>query len=164
MNNIAGISIQSTAGAVPVRNDKGKKITNFSSKIKKPILYRLCKLLIPKLFAGEVSMQKVKVHRYVSGKRPDYAPMSSSEEESEEDDFIEQKRRHLAGRPMSPAEIMEQDVEATGEVDVDDPRLRRLKTRKKDDRGQESEDENRIERHRLVFLNFLGYKDVFQLV
>lgn len=121
MNNIAGISIQSTAGAVPVRNDK-----------------------------GEVSMQKVKVHRYVSGKRPDYAPLSSSEEESEEDDFIEQKRRHLAGRPVSPAEIMEQDVEAAGEVDVDDPRLRRLKTRKKDDREEDSEDENRMERHRHI--------------
>jgi hypothetical protein len=76
-------------------------------------------------------MQKVKVHRYVSGKRPDYAPMSSREEESEEDDFIEQKRRHVAGRPMSPAETMEQDVDASGGVDVDDPRLRRLKTRKK---------------------------------
>lgn len=95
-------------------------------------------------------MQKVKVHRYVSGKRPDYAPMSSSEEESEEDDFIEQKRRHLAGRPVSPAEAVEQDVEATGEVDLDDPRLRRLKTRKKDDHGEESEDENKMERHRLV--------------
>jgi len=33
-------------------------------------------------------MQKVKVHRYVSGKRPDYAGRSSSDEESEEDDFI----------------------------------------------------------------------------
>lgn len=95
-------------------------------------------------------MQKVKVHRYVSGKRPDYAPMSSSEEESEEDDFIEQKRRHLAGRPVSPGEAVEQDLEATGEVDLNDPRLRRLKTRKKDDHGEESEDENRMERHRLV--------------
>lgn len=121
MNNIAGISIQSTAGAVPIRNDK-----------------------------GEVSMQKVKVHRYVSGKRPDYAPMSSSEEESEEEDFIEQKRRHLAGRPVSPVKAVEQDVEATGEVDLDDPRLRRLKTRKKDDHDEESEDENRMERHRHI--------------
>jgi hypothetical protein len=79
--------------------------------------------------------------------------MSSSEEESEEDDFIEQKRKHLAVRPMSPAEAVEQDVEATGEVDLDDPRLRRLKTRKKDDHGEESEDETRMERHRLVVLD-----------
>jgi hypothetical protein len=99
-------------------------------------------------------MQKVKVHRYVSGKRPDYAPMSSSEEESEEDDFIEQKRRHLASRPMSPAETREQDVEAAGEVDMDDPRLRRLKTRKKDDREEESDDENRMERHRLDLFSY----------
>lgn len=156
MNNIAGISIQSTAGAVPVRNDKGKKKLILIQTLRNRYSIGYVSFLIPKLFAGEVSMQKVKVHRYVSGKRPDYAPMSSSEEESEEDDFIEQKRRHLAVRPLSPAETMEKDVQATGEVYVDDPRLRRLKTRKKDDRGEESEDENRVERHRLVFLNFLG--------
>jgi microfibrillar-associated protein 1 len=33
---------------------------------------------------------------------------------------------------------------------LDDPRLRRLKTRKIDDQGDESEDENRIERHRHI--------------
>ena len=33
-------------------------------------------------------MQKVKVHRYVSGKRPDYAPHSSSEDESEDEEFV----------------------------------------------------------------------------
>jgi len=37
---------------------------------------------------GQVSMQKVKVNRYVSGKRPDYAQRSSSEDDSEEDEFI----------------------------------------------------------------------------
>jgi microfibrillar-associated protein 1 len=40
------------------------------------------------ILIGQVSMQKVKVHRYISGKRPDYAPRSSSEEESEDEEFI----------------------------------------------------------------------------
>ncbi|XP_063241761.1 microfibrillar-associated protein 1 [Bacillus rossius redtenbacheri] len=114
-----GISIQSTAGAVPVRNEK-----------------------------GEVSMQKVKVHRYVSGKRPDYAPVSSSEEESEDDDFIaQQKRRHLAERLGSP----EPDEGAEGEeMEVDDPRLRRLKTRRGDEADDEREEHTRVERHRHI--------------
>jgi len=37
-------------------------------------------------------MQKVKVHRYVQGKRPEYAPESTSEEESEDDDFLEYRK------------------------------------------------------------------------
>jgi hypothetical protein len=52
---------------------------------------------------------------------------------------------------------MEQDVDASGGVDVDDPRLRRLKTRKKDDHGEESEDENRMERHRLAVLSYVCF-------
>lgn len=57
------VPILSTAGAVPIKNDK-----------------------------GEISMQKVKVNRYVSGKRPDYAVDQSSSEESEEEEFIRPKR------------------------------------------------------------------------
>lgn len=37
-------------------------------------------------------MQKVKVQRYISGKRPDYAPAASSEEDSETEDFLDQQR------------------------------------------------------------------------
>ncbi|XP_067000713.2 microfibrillar-associated protein 1 [Anabrus simplex] len=119
MNALVGISIQSTAGAIPVRNDK-----------------------------GEVSMQKVKVHRYVSGKRPDYAPVSSSEEESEDDDFIEQKRRQ-PGHQAVPSDQVEQESES-GQLEVDDPRLRRLKTRKIEEPEEEAEEESRVERHRHI--------------
>ena len=63
-------SIQSTAGAVPVRNKK-----------------------------GEVSMEKVKVSRYISGKRPEYASRgrdersSSESDSSDEEDFTKQRQK-----------------------------------------------------------------------
>lgn len=37
-------------------------------------------------------MQKVKVQRYISGKKPDYAQGASSSEDSDAEDFIEQQR------------------------------------------------------------------------
>lgn len=37
-------------------------------------------------------MKKVKVQRYISGKKPDYAQGASSSEDSDNDDFIEQQR------------------------------------------------------------------------
>ena len=42
-------------------------------------------------------MKKVKVQRYVSGKRPEYAPASSDEAESDEDDFTAPKTAILQG-------------------------------------------------------------------
>lgn len=49
--------------------------------------------------------QKVRVNRYVTGKRPEYAPQSSSDEEDE--DFI-QKRLHKLEEPVeAPAPIIE---------------------------------------------------------
>lgn len=56
------VTILSTAGAIPIKNDK-----------------------------GEISMQKVKVNRYVSGKRPDYATVHSSSDDSD-DEFIRPKK------------------------------------------------------------------------
>ena len=46
-------------------------------------------------------MKKVKVHRYISGKRPEYAPASSDEEVTDEEDFT--APRPHAGAPQSPS-------------------------------------------------------------
>ncbi|KAL0821088.1 hypothetical protein ABMA28_005718 [Loxostege sticticalis] len=91
------IGIQSTAGAVPVRNEK-----------------------------GEISMQKVKVQRYISGKKPDYAQGVSSSEESDSEDFIEQQRPERR-QQMLPQIISHKEDQSDDEKEIDDPRLRRLK-------------------------------------
>ncbi|XP_063367842.1 microfibrillar-associated protein 1 [Cydia amplana] len=89
--------IQSTAGAVPIRNEK-----------------------------GEISMQKVKVQRYISGKKPDYAQGASSSEESDTEDFIEQQRPERRQQTL-PQVISRKDDHSDSEGEVDDPRLRRLR-------------------------------------
>ncbi|KAG6444961.1 microfibrillar-associated protein 1 [Manduca sexta] len=91
------IGIQSTAGAVPVRNEK-----------------------------GEISMQKVKVQRYISGKKPEYAQSVSSPEESEDEDFIEQQRPER--KQVLPQVITrKEEVHSDSDKEIDDPRLRRLR-------------------------------------
>jgi len=94
--------IQSTAGAVPIRNEK-----------------------------GEISMEKVKVKRYVSGKRPDYAPMESSDEEEEDFQFVKK------GKDAEPEMEMEEE-------EISDPRLKRLLNRVSEDV------EERLARHRQI--------------
>lgn len=110
--------IQSTAGAVPVKNEK-----------------------------GELSMQKVKVHRYVSGKRPEYAQQSSSEGESDDEDFLEKRQQLLRNH-----DGVHREEEQEPEVAYDDPRLRRLKTRRYNENDMEEDAdvddfENRRRRH-----------------
>ncbi|EDV96284.1 microfibrillar-associated protein 1 [Drosophila grimshawi] len=116
--------IQCTAGAVPIRNEK-----------------------------GEISMQKVKVQRYISGKRPDYARADSSSDESDDDDFVDNRKRlerhkaerhkvELLRRNSADKNTAEQD-----EAEVDDPRLRRLRARPVDVEDLERE---RRERHRHI--------------
>uniref|UniRef100_T1J742 Micro-fibrillar-associated protein 1 C-terminal domain-containing protein n=1 Tax=Strigamia maritima TaxID=126957 RepID=T1J742_STRMM len=101
------IPIQSTAGAIPVLNEK-----------------------------GEVSMRKVKVHRYVSGKRPEYAPHSSSGEDSDDEFPFEKKNKQ--NQELIEIATIEQD-------ERDDPRLRRLQNR-----DYETNTEERVERHRHI--------------
>lgn len=63
-------------------------------------------------------MQKVKVHRYVSGKKPDYAQDARSDSDSDDDDFLE--RRNQVPSAPSPEPHKSDD-------ELNDPRLRRLK-------------------------------------
>ena len=74
-------------------------------------------------------MQKVKVHRYVSGKRPDYALDHRSDSESEDEDFLEKRTQPNLQFESPERQVSDED----GDVEeLDDPRLRRLKIREND--------------------------------
>lgn len=78
-------------------------------------------------------MQKVKVHRYVSGKRPDYAPVSTSEDDTDSDGFVDQPPiiKHKPGKSRrSPSPASEPEEHEVTEKEADDPRLRRLQLAK----------------------------------
>ena len=134
------IGILSTAGAVPVKNDK-----------------------------GEISMQKVKVQRYISGKRPEYATGwdQQSDEDSDGQDFISKRRGREkermykkessssssdSSRSPSPARNREKaEDRAEQTIPADDPRLRRLleaRLREKEDQESDEDEEERRERLR----------------
>lgn len=84
-------------------------------------------------------MQKVKVHRYVSGKRPDYAPQDSSESDSDNEDFLDKRNRHSHRSRAKSPEL------PTVNNEKDDPRLRRLQSSFPD-----NDTEIRTERHRRI--------------
>lgn len=139
----APTGIQSTAGAVPVKNDKGEFISE--------VISISCLLISTLEFAGEVSMKKVKVHRYVSGKRPEYAPTASTDEESEDDDFMDRRGRDYDESEQLPPDVPDAVDEDIEEREKDDPRLRRL-TRLEREREQNDDDieEVRAERRRRI--------------
>ena len=75
-------------------------------------------------------MQKVKVQRYVTGKRPDFAPQESSDEDEEFDLRIGEKKS--TGLPQ-----LKTDTEKA------DRRLRRLQERQDEEEEDEETRENR---------------------
>lgn len=80
-------------------------------------------------------MQKVKVHRYISGRRPKYAPKESSDEESGDEFTFERRQQPAVPEPIPIDE----------EAERNDPRLRRLQRR-----DQQFNEEERMERHRMI--------------
>ncbi|CAL8117185.1 unnamed protein product [Orchesella dallaii] len=94
----------STAGAVPVRNEK-----------------------------GELSMKKVKVTRYISGKRPNYARYGEHSSSEDEEEFIRRQKPPLSvnekdncGAGYHESSDEEENAELV-ELENSDARLRRLK-------------------------------------
>lgn len=96
-------------------------------------------------------MQKVKVHRYVSGKRPDYAPASTSEEESDSEGFVEQQNQRSNKRAHSRSPPVHEEEKDFSHNHDKDPRLRRFEKISKI-ASDDSDSEIRQERHRLLKL------------
>ena len=68
-------------------------------------------------------MQKVKVTRYVSGRRPEYAPSGSESESSDDEEgFVP-----VGGEGVEEGAV--EEVEEVESVEVDDRRLQRLRER-----------------------------------
>lgn len=118
--------------------------------------------------AGEISMKKVKVQRYISGKRPEYAQYQSSSDEDDNENFTDRRAQrvfanrgdiHYGGRGQADDDQANESDENDG--DADDPRLRRLmearhrsdsedeaKSDRDDDIDGYDDREKRLRRHR----------------
>lgn len=103
-----GVSLRSTGGAVPIKNSK-----------------------------GEITMQKVKVQRYIAGKRPKYAGEESEEEEVSEPSDTNDEETTVSNKQYQP------DHEAVKANTADDRRLKRLE-------GWQNEGRQRPTRHRHI--------------
>lgn len=163
--------IQSTAGAIPIRNDKGLELIDFVGLCVNAFNYIFFFFFC--IFLGELSMQKVKVQRYISGKRPEYAQYESSDEDSGDDDFVDRRaQRNFAnrgdeyGRAGGSHNVDEYRRTTTetyrnndeqlidnSEEAAADPRLRRLMEARRADRedGDNNDaDYGRLERRRRI--------------
>ena len=78
-------------------------------------------------------MQKVKVTRYVSGRRPDYAPSESESESSDEDDDIPGEGEE---EDEEMGEAYDREDDSDDMVDANDRRLLRLRERQSEDMGR----------------------------
>lgn len=85
-------------------------------------------------------MKKVKVQRYVSGKRPDYAPASSDEEEEEDEDFTRPRGAAPASPPLH---------KSLTEAEMADPRLRRLLAQREEPESDQDMDTD-VPRRRVI--------------
>lgn len=63
---------------------------------------------------GEISMQKVKVQRYISGKRPEYAPKEASDDSSNEEDIFDNRKSIMINKVRD----LPQDDDARWVLDV----------------------------------------------
>lgn len=107
--------IRSTAGAVPVRNKKGK------------VMCHLPNACISPPNAGELTMQKVKVTRYISGRRPEYAQSDSESESSEDEEAfapVGGAEEEELGEGLEEAELQTHEVSTSH---AEDRRLQRLR-------------------------------------
>ncbi|VDO04777.1 unnamed protein product [Rodentolepis nana] len=119
--------IQCTAGAIPVKNEK-----------------------------GQIFMKKVKVRRYIAGKRPDFASDSEGEKSDDFSDFeagdeISRTKRPRFTLPSSPKQesisVIEQEPTAE---ELNDPRIRRLLAVRStiEAEGDDVDEDDKISRHR----------------